>query len=91
MRVQMSVLRISTVGYRALGRMSHQSLVASSITPAPTRTSTCRRYSPHPANSSGIPVLGRARHTDVRYDFNPVSLPCQKGEDVDRARRCGMK
>ena len=38
----MSVMRISRVGNRALGRTSHHSLVASSSNPALTRTATVR-------------------------------------------------
>ena len=45
-RVQISVILISSVWNRSLGRTSHHSLVASSITPVPTRVSTRRRYSP---------------------------------------------
>jgi hypothetical protein len=42
---QTSVMRISSVGKRAEGRKSHQILVASSISPAFTRTSMERSYS----------------------------------------------
>ena len=35
---------------------------------------------------------GQSRDITIeRYDFSPVSRPCQKGELVDRARRCGRK
>ena len=58
-RVHTSLTLISRVGYRLDGRMSHQSFVASSMRPAPTRISTNRSYSPQEANSCGIPVRGR--------------------------------
>ena len=56
--VQASVIRISSVGSRACGRASHQTLVGSSISPASSRLSIMRWYSPSLSNRSGIPVRG---------------------------------
>src|SRR5712691_7840993 len=89
--VQLSVMRISSVGKRALGRRSHHRLVAFSISPAPTRMSTWRRYSPQLAKRSGVPVRGSSSKTARRYDLSPVFSPCQKGEEVDKAKRWGKK
>jgi hypothetical protein len=44
-RVHTSVMRISRVGKRALGRMSHQSFVPSSMSPTWTSVAMWRRYS----------------------------------------------
>ena len=65
-RVQMSLIRISRVGNRALGRTSHQIFVPSSIMPAWTSTSTKRWNSPWLSNRSGIPVRGISSHTEIR-------------------------
>ncbi len=39
----------------------------------------------------GTPVRGKLRKMTLRYDLSPVLRPCQKGEEEDRQRRCGMK
>ena len=90
-RVQMSATRNSRVGNLGCGRMSHQILVGSSIDPVSSRMSMKRSYSLHEPKSGGSPVRGRFSKTIERYDFRPVSRPCQKGELVDNARMCGMK
>ena len=65
-RVHTSVMRISSVGTRALGRMSHHSLVASSIRPAATRLATVRSYSPALWKVSGSPERGSSSITESR-------------------------
>ena len=73
------------------GLRSHQIFVASSITSAWTSTSTSLRYSEALAKVSGIPVLGNSLKTARRYEHSPERWPCQNGEDVDSASRCGRK
>src|SRR5215472_16545438 len=85
--VQLSVMRNSSVGKRALGRRSHHNLVSSSISPAPTRMSTWRRYSPQLAKRSGVPVRGNSSKSARRKDLSPVFSPSQNGEEVDIASR----
>ena len=47
--------------------------------------------SSHDTKECGIPVRGIDSKTTLRYDLSPVFRPCQNGELVDRAKRCGMK
>ncbi len=79
--VQQSVMRISSVGKRSLGRRSHHSLVASSISPAPTRMSTWRRYSPQLANRSGVPGARHLVEDGEPVGFEPrvFALPERRG------------
>ena len=58
MRVQTSVMRISSVGNFPDGRISHQILVASSMIPLRTSTSTVRWNSPKLSKRCGSPVRG---------------------------------
>ena len=82
-RVHTSVMRSSSVGKRAEGRRSHQILVASSITPAFTSTSTVRAYSSQPAKRPGRPVRGSSCEMASRQLLRPVSSPSQNGEEVE--------
>jgi hypothetical protein len=38
----------------------------------------------------GSPAVGSDSNTLLRVDASPVSRPCQYGELVDSARKCGM-
>ncbi len=90
-RVHMSMIRISSVGKRTLGRISHHIFVPSSISPALTSTSRWRWNSAKLSNRSGRPVRGSSFQTARRYDLRPVLIPCQNGDDVLSASRCGRK
>ena len=77
----MSQTRSSRVGYLALGRMSHQILVASSH--RPVRSSRCSmcRHSSALAKYSGRPLRGRSPKMVGRYALSPVGWPCQNGDE----------
>src|SRR5512132_721455 len=83
MEAQTSVIRISSVGKCADGRMSHQIIDASSSSPALTRMSTCRLYSLQESKRDGSPVRGNSSKTLNRYDFKPESSPRQNGDEVE--------
>ena len=90
-QVQMSQMRISSVGCLPEGRMSHQMRVGSLTMPVSLRISSISFQSFQLSKTSGRPERGRSPMMIGRKAFSPVSWPSQKGEEVESARRCGMK
>src|SRR5918911_1680589 len=90
-RVHTSQIRNSSVGYLGLGRISHQILEPSGMQRVRTSISTNCLNSAWDWNTGGMPVRGKARKMMLRYDFNPVSRPIQKGELVERHSTWGTK
>src|SRR5947209_6540498 len=90
-RVQTSQMRNSSVGYRQLGRTSHQSFVPSGMHRVLHRVSTRYDRSAQDANTGGMPDRGNARKMMLRYDRNPVFRPSQNGELAARQSTWGMK
>ncbi len=83
-------MRSSTVPKSGWGRMSHQISRIEVMALAETSVVISCSNSLHPASWYGSPAVGRASNTFERLDDRPVSLPCQKGLEADRARKWGM-
>ena len=71
--------------------MSHQIFDGVSMHFVSVSCSTNLSYDLAESNFSGIPVLGKSSNTMPRYDLNPVSSPCQNGDEVDKLKICGTK
>src|SRR5437868_1515663 len=89
--VIMSHTRNSSVLKNGCGRRSHQIFLPSSMQLVSISVLTNPSKSAHELNVDGMPVRGNCCQTIVRYDFSPVTRPCQKGELADSASRWGRK
>src|ERR1022692_2022973 len=88
-RMGMSHTRTSNVSKYGCGRMSHQTFLPLSMQFVLISKLRKVSYSAQFAKTSGILVRGKRSNTLQRYDLNPVSMPIQNGEFVDKARMCG--